>query len=168
MGSWRACQSCGLVCLSCRAQPAPVVHAQSHSQSSVCEDCSGVSQPMLCPAANPRVDGRAAPGAQAQAARLPGAVHSDGKKLRIVTLGFRLPAASMESSRASSPRGLLEDGLAHRADTSRSNLAAALALLSRWRLSKPRATEKNALNEEQVRVWGQATHLRGGARRMAV
>jgi hypothetical protein len=51
--------------------------------------------------------------------------------------GFRLPAAPVESSRASPPHSPREDGLDHPADTSISNLAAALALLSRWRLSKP-------------------------------
>jgi hypothetical protein len=43
---------------------------------------------------------------------------------------------SWESSRAWPPHRPREDGLAHPADTSRSNLAAALGLLSRW-LSKP-------------------------------
>jgi hypothetical protein len=47
------------------------------------------------------------------------------------------PAAPVESSRASPPHRLREDGLIHPADTSRTNLAAALRLLSRWRLSKP-------------------------------
>jgi hypothetical protein len=43
----------------------------------------------------------------------------------------------LESSRASPPHRPREDGLAHPADSSRTNLAAALGLLSRWRLSKP-------------------------------
>jgi hypothetical protein len=43
----------------------------------------------------------------------------------------RFPAA------ASPPHMPREDGLAHPAEPSRSNLAAALCLLSRWRLSKP-------------------------------
>jgi hypothetical protein len=40
-------------------------------------------------------------------------------------------------SRASPPHVPREEGLAHPADPSRSNLAAALGLLSRWRLSQP-------------------------------
>jgi hypothetical protein len=44
----------------------------------------------------------------------------------------------MESSRAPPPHRPREDGLADPAGTSRSNLAAALGLLSRWRLSKPK------------------------------
>ena len=48
-----------------------------------------------------------------------------------------IPAAPVESSRASPAHMPREDGFAHPADTSRSNLAAALALLSRLRLSKP-------------------------------
>jgi hypothetical protein len=48
-----------------------------------------------------------------------------------------VPAAPVEGSRASPPHRPREDWLAHCADTSRTNRAAALALLSRWRLSKP-------------------------------
>jgi hypothetical protein len=46
-------------------------------------------------------------------------------------------AAPVESCRASPPHRPREDALAHPADTSRSNRAAALGLLSRRRLSKP-------------------------------
>jgi hypothetical protein len=53
-------------------------------------------------------------------------------------LGFRFPKAPVESSRAWTPHRPREYGLAHPADTSRPNLATALALLSRWRLSKPK------------------------------
>jgi hypothetical protein len=42
----------------------------------------------------------------------------------------------VESSSASPPHRPREEGLTHPADPSRSNLAAALALLSRWRPSK--------------------------------
>jgi hypothetical protein len=52
-------------------------------------------------------------------------------------LGSRFPAAPVESSRVSPLHRPREDELTHPAGTSRSNLAAALALLSRWRLSKP-------------------------------
>ena len=45
-----------------------------------------------------------------------------------VRVGFRFPA--MEKSRVSPPHRPREDGLAHPVDTSRSNLAAALGLLS--------------------------------------
>jgi hypothetical protein len=51
---------------------------------------------------------------------------------RGVELGLRLPAAPVESSRASPPLRPREDGLNHPADTLRTNLADALALLSRW------------------------------------
>jgi hypothetical protein len=50
------------------------------------------------------------------------------------------PRASVSSSRASPPHRPREDGLDHPADTSITHLAAALALLSRWRLSKPERT----------------------------
>ena len=51
-------------------------------------------------------------------------------------LGFRVSSAVSQSSRASPPYRPREDGLAHPADPSRTNLAAALDLLSTWRLSK--------------------------------
>jgi hypothetical protein len=51
-------------------------------------------------------------------------------------VGFRFPAAPVEDSRASPPHRPREDRLTHPADTSRSNIAEALGLLSRWRLSK--------------------------------
>jgi hypothetical protein len=51
-------------------------------------------------------------------------------------LGFRLPAP-VESSRAWPPLRPREDGLPHPAATSRTDLAAAFGLLSRWRLAKP-------------------------------
>jgi hypothetical protein len=57
--------------------------------------------------------------------------------LQKIGLGFRFPAAGGESRRAFSPHRPREDGITHPADTSRANLAAALGLLSRWRLSKP-------------------------------
>jgi hypothetical protein len=52
-------------------------------------------------------------------------------------LGVSESSALVEKTRASPPHGPLEDGLNHPADASRSNLADALNLLSRCRLSKP-------------------------------
>jgi hypothetical protein len=46
------------------------------------------------------------------------------------TLGVQFPTAPVESSRASPPHRPRENRLAHSADTSRSNLADALSLLS--------------------------------------
>jgi hypothetical protein len=48
-----------------------------------------------------------------------------------------MPAAQVRAAERRHPTGRERMGLTHPADTSRSNLAAALALLSRWRLSKP-------------------------------
>ena len=50
-----------------------------------------------------------------------------------------VPAEFAESSRASPPHRALENELARPADTSRTNLADALGLLSSWRLSNPRS-----------------------------
>jgi hypothetical protein len=50
---------------------------------------------------------------------------------RLPNLAFRFPAAPVESSRASPPHRPRDDGLAHPADSSRSNLASTLGLLSR-------------------------------------
>ena len=46
-------------------------------------------------------------------------------------------AAPVESSTASSPHRPREDEFTHPAEPPISNIASALALLSRWRLSKP-------------------------------
>jgi hypothetical protein len=54
-----------------------------------------------------------------------------------LTRGFWFSAAPVESSRASPYYMPREDGLAHPADSSRSNPANALGVLSRRRLSKP-------------------------------
>jgi hypothetical protein len=62
-----------------------------------------------------------------------------------------------------------EDGLTHPADTSRSNLAAALSLLSRWRLSKPSPPRGEADGDagvgatEQRRPDVRQHHVREGA-----
>jgi hypothetical protein len=53
------------------------------------------------------------------------------------TPGIRFPAAPVESGRVSPPHRPREYGLAYPAGASRSNLAAALGLLPRWRLSNP-------------------------------
>jgi hypothetical protein len=70
------------------------------------------------------------------------------------TPGLRFAARPVESSRASPPHRPREDELGHPADTSRTNLAAALGLLSRWRLSKPRALLPKLSPRQPVAVDG--------------
>jgi hypothetical protein len=48
-----------------------------------------------------------------------------------------LGVSRLEGSRASPPHRPREEGFTYHAGTSRSNLASALGLLSRWRLAKP-------------------------------
>jgi hypothetical protein len=76
-----------------------------------------------------------------------------GTSLSYITLGFRVPAAPVERSRASPPHRPREDELTHPTDTSRPNLAAALALLSRgFRFRRFR----RALHPRAARVWSHA------------
>jgi hypothetical protein len=79
---------------------------------------------------------------------LPPAAHVQFRGLVTTNLsGSGSSGEAVESSRASPPHRSREDRLTHPADTSRSNLAAALALLSRWRVSKPQQPTRLEIHE---------------------
>jgi hypothetical protein len=61
-------------------------------------------------------------------------VRAPSLQAQMSTPGLRIPA--VEGNRALPPHRPREDGFARPADTSRSNRASPLGLLSRWRLSK--------------------------------
>jgi hypothetical protein len=64
----------------------------------------------------------------------------------VVRVRVSFPAVRAESSRAWPPHRPREKELAHPADTARSNLASALGLISRWRLSKTQDDREWPLN----------------------
>jgi hypothetical protein len=59
-----------------------------------------------------------------------------------------------EQQSVATPQAAKEDGLVHPADTSRSNLAAALGRFSRWRLSKPYTGTPYSLTRGASRLTG--------------